>query len=186
MKSTFRHKQKVLTKQEQFLQLYEPVHRSFERYCRSRSFGTDYRDLMNETLLVAFEKADKLENERAFFSFLCGIARNIVGNQLRKKKTVSLTPDDLKNFHGSIQNEEQLDIQILYKALALLPDEQEEALVLFEISGFSIREIAEIQQAGESAVKQRLKRGRERLAELLHENEVTNQVTLKSTEYEKK
>ena len=51
--------------------------------------------------------------------------------------------------------------------MSLLPEEQKEAVILFEISGFSIKEICEIQQAGESAVKQRLKRGRQKLTEIL-------------------
>jgi RNA polymerase sigma-70 factor (ECF subfamily) len=55
----------------------------------------------------------------------------------------------------------------LYKALALLPDEQRECLVLFEITGFSIKEIMEIQNSSESAIKQRLKRGRAKLLEIL-------------------
>ena len=48
-----------------------------------------------------------------------------------------------------------------------LPDLQEEALVLYEISGLSIREISEVQQSSEGAVKTRLSRGRKKLRELL-------------------
>jgi DNA-directed RNA polymerase specialized sigma24 family protein len=55
----------------------------------------------------------------------------------------------------------------LYEALAQLPHEQRESIILFEISGFSIQEITVIQNASESAVKQRLKRGREKLMEIL-------------------
>jgi RNA polymerase sigma-70 factor (ECF subfamily) len=61
-----------------------------------------------------------------------------------------------------------MDIHFLYLALQQLPEEQRECIILFEISGFSIKEIAQTQQAGESAVKQRLKRGREKLIEILH------------------
>jgi RNA polymerase sigma-70 factor (ECF subfamily) len=46
-------------------------------------------------------------------------------------------------------------------------EEQREAIILFEIAGFSIKEIVVIQNASESAVKQRLKRGREKLVEIL-------------------
>jgi RNA polymerase sigma-70 factor (ECF subfamily) len=52
-------------------------------------------------------------------------------------------------------------------ALAQLPIAQKECIILFEISGFKIKEIAEIQSVSEDAVKQRLKRGRERLQEIL-------------------
>ena len=58
-------------------------------------------------------------------------------------------------------------VYLLHEALALLPDVQKEAIILFEISGFSIKDIMSIQNASESAVKQRLKRGRERLVALL-------------------
>ena len=57
--------------------------------------------------------------------------------------------------------------ELLYTALAQLPEIQREAIVLFEISGFSIAEIAELQGAGISAIKQRLARGRQALLELL-------------------
>ena len=52
-------------KQEKFLQLYEPIHDRFERFCRARVYGKscemEYSDLINETLLVAFEKTDTLK-----------------------------------------------------------------------------------------------------------------------------
>lgn len=62
-------------KQQQtyFLKLYEPVHDRFERFCRARVYGEmEYTDLMNETLLLAFEKINSLKSEQAFFSFLVG------------------------------------------------------------------------------------------------------------------
>ena len=48
-------------------------------------------------------------------------------------------------------------------ALATLEPVQREAIVLFELHGYSIEEIAEIQRASVASVKSRLVRGRERL-----------------------
>jgi len=48
-------------------------------------------------------------------------------------------------------------------ALATLTPEQREAIVLFELHGYSIEEIAEIQRSSISSVKSRLVRGRDRL-----------------------
>jgi len=45
--------------------------------------------------------------------------------------------------------------------------DQRESIVLFEITGFSIKEIVEIQDDSVSSVKQRLRRGRERLEKIL-------------------
>jgi RNA polymerase sigma factor (sigma-70 family) len=50
-------------------------------------------------------------------------------------------------------------------ALQRLPVEQREAIVLFEVEGFAIDEIAELQRASQSAVKSRLARARQRLRE---------------------
>ena len=60
-----------------------------------------------------------------------------------------------------------LDIQLLYWCLDQLPEKQGDALLLFEISGFSIKEIAHIQKSKENAVKTRLSRARQKLKELM-------------------
>lgn len=158
------------TKQEQFLTLYEPVHDRFERFCRARVFGDmDYRDLMNETLLVAFSKFDSLRSEDAFLSFLFGISVRIIGNYHQKKREERYQSEDritqIRDHSANAQV--NADVHFLHQALAQLNEDQRECLILFEISGFSIREIMEIQNASESAVKQRLKRGREKLLEIL-------------------
>ena len=78
-----------MTKQKQayFLELYEPIHDRFERFCRARAYGDmPFEDLINETLLVAFQKLDTLKSEEAFFSFLCGIAIRLLSNMSRKKR----------------------------------------------------------------------------------------------------
>ena len=56
--------------------------------------------------------------------------------------------------------EHKLEIDDLYEALNRIPEMYKTALILFEISGFSIREISGIENCTEDAVKQRLSRGR--------------------------
>jgi RNA polymerase sigma factor (sigma-70 family) len=158
-----------MTKQEEFLTLYE-VHERFERFCRARVYGNmDFRDLINETLLLAFEKMDTFRSKDAFLHFLFGISIRILANSNKKKKEEVINDERdfsaMKDLGTSPEN--QTDIHFLYKALSELPTEQAESLILFEISGFSIKEIADLHQASESAVKQRLKRGREKLTEIL-------------------
>jgi RNA polymerase sigma factor (sigma-70 family) len=158
------------TKQQQFLKLYEPIHDRFERFCRARVYGNmEFRDLMNETLLVAYQKMDTLKSTAAFLSFLIGISVRILSNNNKKKQEDSLIEQSTAFSYEDVNANTERDAEtyLLHKALALLPEDQREALVLFEISGFSIKEVAVIQQASESAIKQRLKRGREKLTEIL-------------------
>jgi RNA polymerase sigma-70 factor (ECF subfamily) len=153
-------------KQAHFLHLYEPVHDRFERFCRARAFGEmDFRDLINETLLIAYQRMDILRSEQAFLSFLFSISVNVLNNQHRKKREERQSENH--DAIADMSQEVNADTHFLYLALSQLPAAQKESIILFEISGFKIKEIAEIQSVSEDAVKQRLKRGRERLQEIL-------------------
>ena len=155
-------------KQIQFLKMYEPVHERFERFCRARVYGDmEYTDLINASLLAAFENLEDLKSKQAFLSYLCSISLRILANNHRKKKPKLEL--ESKQYESSNMNDTSLstDVSFLYDALRKINTEQREALILFEITGFSIKEIAEIQEVGISAVKQRLKRGRACLKEQL-------------------
>lgn len=161
-----------MSKRKQFMELYEPVHGSFERFCKARSYGVcDFNDLMHDTLIIAFERFEGLKNKEAFLYFLFSIANKVHANFRRKSKTQSFsdvkgidsTPDPNFSIEKKIQHDE------LYEALNLLTEEYRNCLILFEIAGFSIKETAAIQECSTDAVKQRLSRGRKMLAAALTE-----------------
>ena len=152
------------------MNLYEPIHTGFIRYCKAKSYGIiDYEDLVNESVTRAFEGFDKLKDKDAFPAYLYGISKNIIKNELRKK--TSTQKYDLYKIDSEVLTEnhaeQKFEIEILYKALAQIPEKQKEAIILFEITGYSIKEISKIQSSSESAVKQRLKRGRAQLAKII-------------------
>lgn len=157
-------------KQDRFLALYEPVHERFERFCRSRVHGElDHKDIMNDTLLIAYDKFETLRADVAFVSFLFGICVRVLSNHRQKKSTERFVNARDVQYPVTDSDPQMLtDIQLLYKLLKQLPDEQQECILLFEISGFSLKEIAIIQSVSEGAVKQRLRRGREKLGELMN------------------
>jgi len=160
----------VKSKQTAFLKLYEPVHDRFEKFCRARVYGDmEYTDLMNETLLIAFKKFENLQSDQAFLSFLFGISVRILSNNAKKNKTETIGQDTtfIQITDLNADSEKDTNIFLLYQALALLPEDQRECVILFEIIGFSIKEIMVIQDVSESAIKQRLRRGRLRLHEIL-------------------
>jgi len=158
-------------KQQYFLSLYQPVHDRFERFCRARAFYyMPYEDLMNESLLVAFKQLHTLRDKEAFLGFLIGISIKILANARRKKKPVGLDFEQLNYADPTNQLEQLSDADLLYRALARLPELQKEAIVLFELTGFSIKEIMKIQNSSESAVKQRLRRGRQNLVQIIKQD----------------
>jgi RNA polymerase sigma-70 factor (ECF subfamily) len=157
---------------QRFMELYEPVHERFVRFCKARAYGNyDADDLVNESVLAAYENFGKLRNDGAFLHFLFGIGTNLLRNHYRRRKFRGEYDEErADNLSSTTPNGEQsMDTAILYDALSELPDKQKEAIILFEISGFAIKEIMDIQESGESAVKARLVRGRKRLAEILRE-----------------
>lgn len=123
---------------------------------------------MNETLLMAYQKFDKLHSNEAFLSFLFGISVRLLANNHRKKKAeIHSELDDSSLAIASESTEKSTEVHLLHQALRCLKEDQREALILFEISGFPIKEIAQIQECSVDAVKQRLSRGRKRLTEIL-------------------
>jgi RNA polymerase sigma-70 factor (ECF subfamily) len=152
-----------------FMHLYGPVHNRFERFCKARVYGEmDHMDLMHETIMVAFQKFKEDTSVDTFPSFLFGIAVRLLANNRRKEQQARkhvesrLLSDTYED--PSIKRE---DVEELYKALNALPVDQKDAVILFEISGYSIREIAGICNVSENLVKQRLFRGRQKLKEIL-------------------
>ena len=153
-----------------FLILYKPVHQSFERFCKARSYGQmPFKDLMQETLLIAYTKFNQLQEPDKFLYYLFGIAIRILSNQRKKVQYEALTEMDIAKAIMQPAADRQAEIEQLYKALSLLPIEQREALTLFEIVGFSVKEIAGFQQKTEEAIRQQLSRGRKKMLSLLSE-----------------
>lgn len=151
--------------------LYTQIHAKFEKFCRLRTYGHyEFRDLMQETITIAYSKFTAVENSKMLLSFLCGIAIKTLANHSKKNKTTEWN-SSLDQYPAQKEETFGDEKEILYHALSQLPAEQKEAIILFEIAGFSIREIAEIQSAGESAVKQRLARGRNKLLHILETDE---------------
>lgn len=168
------------------MELYEPIHVRFEKFCKARAYGNfNFKDLMHDALVVAYERFYSLKKEEAFLHFLFGIAIRLLANENRKISTERFS-DHAQVYNYSVESdrtERLTEINALYEAIAQLPDLQKESIILFEISGFSIKEIAELQQSSEDAVKQRLVRSRKKLVELMTEKK---EVVLNSLSYDRR
>ncbi|HEV7557704.1 MAG TPA: RNA polymerase sigma factor [Kofleriaceae bacterium] len=163
-----------------FRRLIEPVHDkalAFAR-CLSRS-RSDGDDLFQEALVRALVKVDALREDGAFRPWLYRIVINVHRNRCRRAFWSRFLPlgsdaepeDHRANISGSDYRTSDWSpdaaeaTQRARTALAGLPTVQREAIVLFEIEGWQVDEIAEIQAVSASAVKSRLARGRARLRE---------------------
>lgn len=156
-----------------FLKWYEPVHGQFTRYCSSRAFALlETEDLVQESILQTLQAFYRIEDKQKLLGFMIGVANNLVRQAKRRQKFKGEWDEKMLQQLESRTNDPAvaLDIHYLLKAIQLLPEKQKEALILFEISGFSIKEISAIQQSSEGATKTRLSRTRKELKELLQED----------------
>lgn len=157
-------------KQQQFLNLYNPVQKQLSNYCRALTGNeADAHDLLQETVLRAYEKLDDLRNVDSFVFYISAIARNIYHKSRRRLKFwIDIEKSGAELIQANITPADvNFEVQILYKAMSTLPFNQREALVMFEIMGFSLEEIRQHQGGSLSGVKSRVKRARQRLTDIL-------------------
>jgi len=161
-------------KHNEFLDLFTPIHVQLSRYCRAISGNTDdAKDLLSDTVLNVLENFDKIKDKSAFRSFAFTVASNLQKKKFRRMKfRAYLSDTELNSIIDHFQNQEHLaDFEIIYKLILSLPDKVAETIILFHISDLSIQEIRKIQGGSISGVKQRLKRGREKLLSQIKESD---------------
>src|SRR4051812_46806460 len=132
--------------------------------------GEDARDLTQETFLRAYRGLSTFKSEARFSSWLYQIALNLCRDRLRQKKGRTLVGlDDLDPTTAARidriaptahEQVEARDLsQLVSAALAELPEEQREVIVLKEYQGLTFQEIADLMRVPVSTVKTRLYRG---------------------------
>lgn len=159
---------------QQILALLAPFHEAAARTARRLGRSTDDGDdLLSETILRAFDKFHTLRDPARFRSWFFAVLLSVHRNRARRqfwKRFLSLEARQEDGFDpvgadGAREADQERKSERAARALATLNPEQREAIVLFELEGFSIEEIAAMSGAGISAVKSRLARGRTRLAQ---------------------
>jgi RNA polymerase sigma-70 factor, ECF subfamily len=135
------------------------------------------RDLSQEAFLKAYRGLGSFKREARFSSWLYQIALNLCRDRLRRRRgrtMVSLDELDEGGAQLSAAPPSALDLvetrdlqRTVAAAVAGLPEEQREVIVLKEYQGLTFLEIAEILDVPISTVKTRLYRGLGHLRERL-------------------
>lgn len=132
-------------------------------------------DAVQEAMVKAFRSAEKFRGESAVTTWLHRIVVNACLDLLRKKKARPAVPleegdhvgalaDDRSATDPAVQQAQQMDV---LAALQELPEDQRAAVVLVDMEGYSVAEVATILDCAPGTVKSRCSRGRERLVPLL-------------------
>ncbi|MGH2693443.1 MAG: sigma-70 family RNA polymerase sigma factor [Actinomycetota bacterium] len=127
---------------------------------------SDALEASQEAFISAFRRAGSFRGEAAFSTWLYRIAANAAHDVMRRRKReypseeVPETPADDPAGLVALR----IDVAA---ALARLPEEYRDAVVLHDLGGVAYDDVARITGAKLGTVKSRISRGRRMLAELL-------------------
>ena len=143
----------------------------------------DAEDLLQDVLISLYERRDKLVEIDDLESWLARVIHNrFVDHRrsaLRRLVTTTFKPRDSRDEESILDQIRSDDpgpeerairaerVRQLQQVLGRLNDEQRIAVMLHDVEGFSLEEIAEITSAPIGSVKLRLHRGRAKLRLLL-------------------
>jgi RNA polymerase sigma-70 factor (ECF subfamily) len=127
------------------------------------------QDVAQETFLKAYRAIGGFKQEARFSSWLYQIATNLCRDRLRRRRTratVSLEeleetgPVIAETRPGAHENLLRTDLaRVVRRAVAALPEEQREVVILKEYQGLTFLEIAQALDVPVSTAKTRLYRG---------------------------
>ncbi len=156
---------KHMTK-ELFWELLEPEHKQAEGFCRKLCGSKDDGDdLYQEALLAAYQGIESLRDKLAFKSWLYRIIitrhRNMVRQPWWKRRTTLTTKQaDTKSFDPSEQFSSR---RWLKRAFEAIKTEERALIVLFEIEGWTVTELAGLLNKPQGTIKARLSRSRKKM-----------------------
>lgn len=124
---------------------------------------SDAQDIMQEVFLKYMQSDKTFADREHLKAWLIRVTINVAKNMMTSawhKNTTNLEEADAV----TVEIKEKSNV---YYAVLELPEKYREVIHLFYYEGYSIEEISRILEMNESTVKSRLRRGRQKLKEIL-------------------
>ena len=125
---------------------------------------SDAEEVLQDTLIQFLKTAPALEGPRHEKAWLLRVAANLSKNRLDYNRIRAA--DELNE---ELVAEEREDLSFVWEAVKALPVHQREAVHLFYHEGYTTAEIGRLLGRREATVRSDLRRGREKLKEVLKE-----------------
>lgn len=148
---------------EAFGKLIRIYQDSFYRIARSRLYSDeDAADAIQETLLTGWEKRNTLNEPKYFKTWMIRILINKCNDLLRRKRPAESLEHIPEPYADNMEE------NIMFKTmLEGLSEANRMVMALYYGDSYTIREISQILDISENAVKQRLVRGRKEVLKSL-------------------
>ena len=156
---------------EQFISHVEATQKAFRRFLVALCCGdTELADdIAQESYITAYLSCDSFSNIEKFNAWIFKIGYNTFINHKRGARLM-VDIEDAKDISAYDSADSSFAYQHLYQALNMIPAKERTSVLLFYMQGYSIKEVALIQDTSQDAVKQHLSRGRSHLRGLLSTN----------------
>lgn len=153
---------------EEFAALVTEHSRSMFRAARSLlDRDADAEDAVSEAILRAWRKWGQLRDPAAARAWLLKITVNCACEQRRRAARLLYT-DQVEGLAGGAEDQ---PVSHLWEAVLRLPGDQRAAVTLYYYEDLPVKEIARILGVAQGTVKSRLGRARQRLKQMLREEE---------------
>ena len=161
--------------------LYDRFAKMIYNKCRGFSKSNDEaEDLTQDIFLKLFVKLKTFKGKSKFSTWLYAFTYNhcvnyVNRNTAKKIEKQSVDATNIEDSGYSIEENDndinQLKVEKLKEALELISPEEKMILMLKYQDYLSIKELADVLDIGESAVKMRIKRAKEKLINVYNDNE---------------
>jgi RNA polymerase sigma-70 factor (ECF subfamily) len=146
------------------------VHRAL---CRHGVRRQDAADLVQEVFLVMWRRWGHFESDRPLRPWLAGIAFKIAHAHHRRFSRREIPSDMIEPVADTPGPDDQLAHtrarQLVLAALARLPEMYRSVLVMHDLDGLSVQEIAALAESPRFTIHTRLRRARLQFAKLVHD-----------------
>jgi RNA polymerase sigma-70 factor (ECF subfamily) len=180
-------KDEEAARQRRLMELIAPLHdrarATARRLCRSHADGDD---LFHEALLRALDHLDELREPERFRAWFYAVLLSVHRARHRRSFWRRLLPlDEVGDEPATEAAADAVEgAQRMARALATLAPPEREAIVLFEVEGFTLDEVAALQKSSLPAVKSRLVRARARLRRQYERDERVGTTVVKEQRHE--
>lgn len=123
---------------------------------------SDAEEVLQDTLMQFLKTAPEFESENHEKAWLLRVAANLSKNRIRYNKL-----RETDELNDELVAEEREDLSFVWEAVKSLPVKYREVIHLFYHEGYQTAQIAKVLGRNESTVRSDLRRGREKLKEVL-------------------
>jgi RNA polymerase sigma-70 factor (ECF subfamily) len=163
-----------VTDTERFTAMYDTCRPRVWAYVVSRAGRQVADEVVSETFAIAWRRLDDMPE--AALPWLLGVARNVLRDNIRAQVRRESFAAELRAWNEPDIAEHVAERLAVLRAMAVLPEDDREILILVAWQGLAPRDAAKVVGCSPAALRVRLHRARKRLVAAMEQPEAVRPV----------